>query len=88
LNKIAAILTEHGIKYNAIRRTDGTQKQSRKNQMKHNISIMTVHTSKGLECDNVAIYGKFPVNGKGDSDEIKVYYVALTRTISRCTVFV
>lgn len=88
LNKIAAILTEHDIKYNAIRRTDGTQKQSRKNQMKHNISIMTVHTSKGLECDNVAIYGKFPVNGKGDSDEIKVYYVALTRTISRCTVFV
>lgn len=88
LNAIAAMLSKNGIPYNAVRRSDGTKKQSRKTQMKHNISIMTIHTSKGLECDNIALYGKFPVNGKGDSDEIKVYYVGLTRAIDRCVVFV
>ena len=53
-----------------------------------NITVMTIHSSKGLECENVALYGKFPVNGKGQSEEIKVFYVGLTRSINKCIVFI
>lgn len=53
-----------------------------------NITVMTIHSSKGLECDNVALYGKFPVNGRGKSEELKVYYVGLTRAKNRCIIFV
>jgi ATP-dependent exoDNAse (exonuclease V) beta subunit len=50
---------------------------------------MTIHASKGLEAENVAIYGKFKVDGKNmESDEVKVYYVALTRAKNKCVVFV
>ena len=50
---------------------------------------MTVHASKGLEAENVALYGKFPVKGTSkDSDEIKVYYVGITRAKNRCSIFI
>jgi len=52
------------------------------------IKVMTIHASKGLECDNVALYGKLPVKGKGQSEELKVYYVGITRSKDRCVIFV
>ena len=52
------------------------------------IKVLTIHSAKGLECENVALYGKLPVRGIGDSDEIKVFYVGLTRCKNRCVVFV
>ena len=56
------------------------------------IKVLTVHSSKGLECENVALYGKFPVKPKVErqeqSDEIKVFYVGITRAKNRCTIFV
>ena len=53
------------------------------------IVVMTIHAAKGLESERVAVYGKFKVDAKDmDSDEIKVYYVALTRAKNKCVVFV
>ena len=56
---------------------------------KNCIVVMTIHAAKGLESERVAIYGKFKADAKDmDSDEIKVYYVALTRAKNKCVVFV
>ena len=52
------------------------------------IKVMTIHSSKGLEADNVALYGKLPVKGTGDSEELKVFYVGITRSRDKCVIFV
>jgi superfamily I DNA/RNA helicase len=49
---------------------------------------MTVHKSKGLEDDNVALYGKFPIKPTKDTDEYKVFYVGITRARTKCIIFV
>lgn len=47
-----------------------------KNKMKHkSVKVLTVHTAKGLENDNVAIIGIIPYN----DDERRLAYVAATR---------
>ena len=43
---------------------------------KNSIKVLTIHSAKGLEADNVVIYGAI---NKWNSDEIFVYYVAITR---------
>lgn len=46
------------------------------------VKILTVHTSKGLEADNVIMYGNFPLNVpyyRKNDDERKVMYVGITR---------
>ena len=46
------------------------------------VKILTVHTSKGLEADNVILYGNFPLNApyyRKNDDERKVMYVGITR---------
>ena len=52
------------------------------------IKVLTVHTAKGLESDNVIAWANFPteeeINGyydgeKHDTEECRVYYVAATR---------
>lgn len=52
------------------------------------IKVMTIHSSKGLEAENVALYGKLPIKGTGDSDELKVFYVGITRAKNNCVIFV
>lgn len=89
MNMISTALKKLGIKHNCFKRStsDGATFDEVKN--KKCITVMTIHASKGLESENVAIYGKFKVDGKNmDSDEVKVYYVALTRAKNKCTVFV
>ena len=47
------------------------------------VKILTVHTSKGLEADNVILYGNFPLvmpsYYRDAEDERKVMYVGVTR---------
>ena len=46
------------------------------------IKILTVHVSKGLEADNVILYGNFPVSVpvyRRNDEERKVMYVGITR---------
>ena len=56
--------------------------------MKENsVKVLTIHTSKGLESDNVLMYGDFPdVNEineafieKRGSEHIRIMYVGITR---------
>jgi DNA helicase-2/ATP-dependent DNA helicase PcrA len=82
------ILTQAKIRHYCIKRSNTTTSNFKNICNNKCIKVMTVHASKGLECDNVAIYGKFPVKGKGQSDELKVYYVGLTRAKNRCVVFI
>ena len=46
------------------------------------IKILTVHVSKGLEVDNVILYGNFPIivpTYRRNDEERKVMYVGITR---------
>ena len=52
------------------------------------LKVMTIHSSKGLEAENVALYGKLPIRGTGNSDELKVFYVGITRAKNKCIIFV
>lgn len=81
-SSVCAALKADGIPYRQARSEDSVD------SINENIIIMTVHQAKGLECKNVAIYGKFPFNGKGSSDELKVLYVAITRAMDRLYVFI
>lgn len=50
------------------------------------IKILTVHVSKGLEIDNVILYGNFPVSVpmyRVNFEERKVMYVGITRAKNR-----
>lgn len=54
----------------------------RANMNSNRVKILTVHTAKGLEADNVILYGKFPVRCPAylnNEDERKVMYVGVTR---------
>ena len=85
---IDEMLTKAKIKHYCLKRSITTNSNFKNLCDTKCIKVMTIHASKGLECENVALYGKFPVNGKGSSDEIKVFYVGLTRAKERCVVFV
>jgi DNA helicase-2/ATP-dependent DNA helicase PcrA len=86
LSYLCSVLKQHNMNFVCLKH--GEVVESGGDSDNKNIVAMTVHTAKGMECDNVAIYGKFPVAGKGQSDELKVFYVALTRAKDRCLVFV
>lgn len=66
------------------------ESEEKRNQIMsdNKIKLMTVHKSKGLEDDNIAIYGKFPIKPTKDEDEYKVFYVGITRTKNKCIIFV
>lgn len=86
LSYLCSVLKQHNMNFVCLKH--GEVVESGGDSDNKNIVAMTVHTAKGMECDNVAIYGKFPIAGKGQSDELKVFYVALTRAKDRCLVFV
>lgn len=88
LYQVDTILNKLNKKHYCVKRsTDGAKFNKVKEEKC--IKVMTVHASKGLEAENVALYGKFPVNGTSkDSDEIKVYYVGITRAKNRCSIFI
>lgn len=51
------------------------------------VKVLTVHASKGLENQNVIVYGNFPIQipsyRKINSEERKVFYVAITRAMNK-----
>ena len=53
------------------------------------IKLLTIHASKGLESPNVLLWGNFPIYQKSymrNSDERKVLYVGITRSINKCII--
>lgn len=45
------------------------------------VKLMTIHAAKGLESDNVLLYGNYSrvLDNIRDAEEIRIYYVAVTR---------
>lgn len=88
LNQIDVILSKAGKKHYCIKRSLNNVTFNKVKE-ENCIKVMTVHAAKGLEAENVMLYGKFPVKGVSkDSDEIKVYYVGITRSKNRCVIFI
>lgn len=88
LYQIDTVLNKLNKKHYCVKRSSDSAKFNKVKDEKC-IKVMTVHASKGLEAENVALYGKFPVKGtSNDSDEIKVYYVGITRSKNRCSIFI
>lgn len=88
MTQVDAILRKYNVEHYCLKQSVSGTSKVEQLISKPCIKVMTIHSSKGLECENVALYGKLPVKGKGDSNELKVYYVGLTRSKNRCIVFV
>ncbi len=88
MSAIDSILKKLNKEHYCFKQSTTTPKKINEILSKPCIKVMTIHASKGLECDNVALYGKLPVKGKGQSEELKVYYVGITRSKDRCVIFV
>ena len=88
MNMIDAMLTKAGKEHYCFKQSTTSQKKVKEILSKPCIKVMTIHASKGMECENVALYGKLPVKGTGVSEELKVYYVGITRSKNRCVIFV
>ena len=85
---VESVVKELGKEYYCFKQSNVSDKKMKEIRSKKCIKIMTVHASKGQECDNVALYGRFPIKGTKDEDEYKVYYVGITRAKHRCNIFV
>ena len=73
---------EMGVPYVTFKREGLTLSELRAKMDSNRVKILTVHTSKGLEADNVILYGRFPVKCPAymrDEEERKVMYVGITR---------
>lgn len=88
MTQVDAILRKYNVEHYCLKQSVSGTSKVEQLISKPCIKVMTIHSSKGLECENVALYGKLPVKGKGNSDELKVYYVGLTRSKNKCVVFV
>lgn len=75
-----------GIPYTTFKREGMTLADLNKKKASKKLKILTVHTAKGLEIDNVILYGNFPLflpYYRKNDDERKVMYVGITRAIKR-----
>ena len=71
-----------GIPYITFKREGMSLLELKKKMKKNAVKILTVHTSKGLEVDNVILYGNFPVSMpfyRVNKEERRVMYVGITR---------
>lgn len=74
------------VPYVTFKREGMTLADLNKKMALNRIKILTVHTSKGLEVDNVILYGNFPLTVpyyRKNDEERKVMYVGITRARKR-----
>lgn len=83
---IESILKKLGMEYYCFKQSNISRKKLEEIMSKKCVKVMTVHASKGLEADNVLLYGKFPIVKTNDDDEYKVFYVGITRARDRLVV--
>ena len=70
-----------------------TDADQEKPEEKNHVSLMTIHSSKGLEFPNVYLVGMeenlFPsqmsLHSRSDLEERRLFYVAVTRAMESCT---
>lgn len=80
---LASVLSALGIPYSLFKRDGMTSTDLKLLMFENSIKVMTIHSSKGLECKNVILYGKYGNPSftcrKLKPEEVRVYYVAATR---------
>lgn len=80
---IDKVLTPLNVPYVSFKREGMKLSEMRDLMEADAIKVLTVHTSKGLESDNVILYGNFPLHVpsyiKNSSEERRVMYVGVTR---------
>lgn len=76
IDKIMAALKYEGIPCDSFKQGDLTKDQLTEKMQANTVKVLTVHSAKGLEWDNVAVTGLFINN---DIEEYNIAYVACTR---------
>jgi superfamily I DNA/RNA helicase len=82
LFEVANVCIDLDIPYTTFKREGLSLSDVSKKLRSEKLKILTVHTSKGLEVDNVILYGNFPLvvpYYRKNDDERKVMYVGITR---------
>lgn len=82
LYEVADMLQQLNIPYTSFKREGMTLADLNREMNSNRVKVLTVHTSKGLEVDNVIMYGNFPVVVpfyRKNDEERKVMYVGITR---------
>lgn len=82
LNEIADKLVTNNIPFVGIQKSDIDLEQLKDYLAGDYVKIMTVHASKGLEANNVLLYGNFPTvvpRWRLNEEERRVMYVGVTR---------
>lgn len=80
--EIQTLLEEMDIPFMSFKRAGMSFDQMTELMQEDNVKLLTVHVSKGLENENVILYGSFPIKFQSfyhNDDERKVMYVGITR---------
>ena len=80
--KLVEVCQEYEIPCTTFKREGMSLSDLKKNMDSNRVKILTIHTAKGLETDNVLLYGRFPIKCPSylcDEEERKVMYVGITR---------
>lgn len=76
LDFLAKLLNERGIPFVSFKKSELTHDEIEGLMNKNVVKLLTIHSAKGLESENVMVYKN---NMGWDDDEVKVAYVAATR---------
>ena len=68
-------LEKNNIPYTTFKKSQLTKNELDERMKENSIKVLTIHTAKGLEADNVIVYG----SQWKTAEEIRVNYVAATR---------
>lgn len=75
IDEVCWLLEKNKIPYTTFKKAQLTKDELDERMKENSIKVLTVHTSKGLEANNVIVYGSLWRN----DEEIRINYVAATR---------
>ena len=90
LYELKALLSENGIPCSTFKREGMSLSDINYVMSLPTVKVITVHTSKGLEADNVYLWGNFPIIAPVyllNEEERRVMYVGVTRSRKNLTIF-
>lgn len=78
---VSRMLYKMGIPSEPLKISNQSPEETQTMLQRNTIKVLTVHASKGLETDNVILYGSFPecMNDEDSSEERRLMYVGITR---------
>ena len=75
IDEVCMYLEKNNIPYTTFKKSQLTKNELDERMKENSIKVLTIHTAKGLEADNVIVYG----SQWKTAEEIRVNYVAATR---------